>query len=40
MKLIDVAKEWFESKKGLVKESTLSVYYCQLKTNIYPYLGD
>lgn len=39
MKLIEVAKEWFESKKGLVKESTLSVYYYQLKTNIYPYWG-
>ncbi len=40
MKLIDVAQEWFESKKGMVKESTLSVYYTQILNNINPYWVD
>lgn len=40
MKIGDIAREWFESKKGMVKESTLSVYYYQLNKHILPYWND
>ena len=32
-----IIQNWFESKKGLVKESTLSAYYVALRSHIRPY---
>lgn len=40
MKFKILADEWFNSKTGLVKESTLSAYYQQLRSHILPYWGD
>ena len=37
MKFSDIIGIWFESKRGLVKESTLSAYYVALRTHIRPY---
>lgn len=37
MKFEVVAEEWLESKTGLVKESTISAYYQQLRRYILPY---
>lgn len=40
MKFSDIIHNWFESKKGLVKESTLSAYYVALRSHIMPYWKD
>lgn len=37
MKFSDIINNWFESKKGLVKDSTLSAYYVALRSHIRPY---
>lgn len=37
MKFSDIIHNWFLSKKGLVKESTLSAYYVALRSHILPY---
>ncbi len=40
MKFDVIAQEWFHSKVGLVKDSTLSAYYQQLRSHILPYWKD
>lgn len=40
MKFDVIAQEWLHSKVGLVKDSTLSAYYQQLRSHILPYWKD
>lgn len=40
MKFDVIAQEWFHSKVGFVKDSTLSAYYQQLRSHILPYWKD
>lgn len=40
MRFSEIIDTWFESKKGLVKESTLSAYYVALRSHIRPYWGN
>lgn len=37
MKFNEVAKSWLDSKRGFVKESTISVYDGRLRYHVYPY---
>lgn len=40
MKFSEIIDSWFSSKKGFVKESTLSVYYNAIRKHILPYWED